>query len=128
MNDIPSERVVDQRIRNRIMEAVDTLALGRAGVREVGADDYFEYFYDWVRDGVPNDNSAMTDQERTGLANLGRLVNIACDATRPIHDDEELIATGWPDRLAPEAQTVLALFNERGRFPEDDEHHEPARS
>jgi hypothetical protein len=126
MNGPISARLLDQRIRNRLMEAIETLAHGPEGVREVGADDYFEHVYDWMHDGIPEPNSAMTKEECAELAGLADMLNEACSQTRPIHDDEELIGTGWPARLAVEAQRVLILFKSRGRFDEDVEELEPA--
>jgi hypothetical protein len=43
-----SDRLLDQRCRNRIIEVIETLAAGDEGVRGVGAKEYFEQFYDWL--------------------------------------------------------------------------------
>jgi hypothetical protein len=39
---------------------------------------------------------------------------------------EELLATGWPERIRPHAERALALMRSRGRFSEDIEEAEPS--
>jgi hypothetical protein len=129
MENRPSERIIDQRIRNRIMEAVHTLALGDAGVREVWPAEYFESFYDWIPhrgDGVMPPNSAITPVEQACLVELSRILDDACDATPRNMDADELIATGWPKRIQPVAQRALSLMLKRGRFSEEHEEDEPS--
>lgn len=43
-----STRLVDQRMRNRIIDAMSWLAEGAAAVQRMSAQEYFEMFYDWV--------------------------------------------------------------------------------
>lgn len=129
MEERPSDRVVDQRIRNRIMEAVHTLALGDEGVREVWPAEYFESFYDWIRhrdDGGMPPNSAITAEERACLLDVSRMLDDACDATPQNMDADELIATGWPKRIQPIAQRALSVMLQRGRFSEEQEEDEPS--
>ena len=128
MND-PSDRIFDQRMRNRIMEAVHTLAEGDDGVRRVWPTEYFESFYDWLphrSDGGMRPNSAITTQERESLMEISRMLDEACDATPQNMNADELIATGWPMRIQPIAQHALTLMLNRGRFSEDKEEVEPS--
>jgi hypothetical protein len=129
MEDNPSERLVEQRIRNRIMEAVLTLAEGVDGVRQVWPKDYFETFYDWIphqADGAMPSNSAINDEERALLAEVSAILDSACDATPNQMTADELLATGWPDRVQPVAQRALSAMILRGRFSEDHEEDEPS--
>jgi hypothetical protein len=120
MKDEPSNRVVDQRVRNRIMDALETLALGDEGVRAVWPTEYFEGFYDLIpHSGEPHPNSCISFEERTALSAVSKIVDEACDATPPIMTADELIATGWPDRIRPIAQGALSLMESRGRFSEE---------
>ncbi|MFD6757405.1 hypothetical protein [Micromonospora gifhornensis] len=48
----PSERLVEQRLRNRAMEALVALSKGDSGVRSVGVGDYINLFFD-VIDDIP---------------------------------------------------------------------------
>jgi hypothetical protein len=125
----PSNRIIDQRIRNRIMEAVHTLAEGDKGVRDVWPAEYFESFYDWIPhhcDGAMPTNSALTTEERHSLQEVSAILDQACDATPGNMDAEALIATGWPQKIQPIAQRAVELMLHRGRFNEDVEELEPS--
>jgi hypothetical protein len=52
-SETPSERVGDQRVRNRIMDALSWLAEGAVAVRRMSAQEFFAMFYDWVDDENP---------------------------------------------------------------------------
>ncbi len=129
MQDNPSPRLVDQRLRNRVIEAVDTLAQGEHGVRQVWPNEYFEQFYDQIahhKDGEMRPNSAITREERCLLSELSQVLDQACDATPKIMTADELIDTGWPKRIQVVAQRALSFMLERGRFSEDREEEEPS--
>jgi hypothetical protein len=49
----PSKRLVEQRLRNRAMEALVAFSEGDAGVRSVGVSEYVEQFFDTVNDDSP---------------------------------------------------------------------------
>ena len=120
----PSPRLVDQRVRNRIMEAADLLAMGEGGVRLVGFSAFFELFYDWIphhEDGPLPPNAALTSEERSGLERLRNVLDEACDATPGEMSVAAFIATGWPDRIAEAAASALEVLGRRGPAPEDAE-------
>lgn len=120
MNDEPSKRIVDQRVRNRVIDALETLASGDGGVREVWPTEYFEGFYDFIPyGGEPHPNSCISFEERAALSAVSKIVDEACDATPPVMTADELIATGWPERIRPIAQAALSLMESRGRFSEE---------
>lgn len=123
----PSDRVIDQRIRNRIMEALATLADGNEGVRAVDPSEYFESFYDWVpHRGMQRPNGAVSAEEQSGLSDVSKILDLACDSTPQLMTADEFIATGWPARIQPVAQQALGLMLGRGRFSEDEEELEPS--
>lgn len=129
MNDGISPRVIDQRLRNSIMESLFTLAKGDAGVRDLDAIEYFESFFDFVphqdeREIYPN--SAMNMDERLAVTEVGKIMSAACDATPSDVSMEELIESGWPARVQPIARKALELMIQRGRFIEDQEEAEPS--
>lgn len=128
MTERPSDRLVEQQIRNRIMEAVLTLAQGDEGVRREWPGEYFESFFDFVPYGSTawSSNTALNEREKAKLLELAGLVDQACDATRTLTDAEELIATGWPSKIQPLARQTLNLFLERGRFDEQKEEETPS--
>ena len=131
MEETPSERIIDQRIRNRIMEAVHTLTDGDEGVRREWPTEYFESFYDWIPhhdDGEMRPNTAITPEERERLSNVSAILDEACDATPGNMAADEFIATGWPKRIQPVAQRALELLLARGRFNEDREEEEPSNT
>ncbi len=124
-----SDRLIDQRLRNRILEAIEILADGDDGVRNVGFQDYFEGFYGFIPhrdDGNLPVNSAFSAEERALVRKLSAILDDACDATPHDMTDEEFIATGWPTRVRPMASQALAQMQKRGRFREDKEEEAPS--
>ena len=118
----PSKRIIDQRIRNRIMEALATLADGNEGVLAEWPHECFESFYDWIpHGGVQRPNGAVSAEEQSGLSDVSKILDLACDSTPQLMTADEFIATGWPARIQPVAQQVLGLMLGRGRFSEDEE-------
>ena len=120
-----SKRLVDQRLRNRIMEELLTVAEGDKGVREAGFVEYFEGFFD-VLPSSTHDNSALTAKEKAAVMRVLQQVEVACDDTPKLMSEEEFISTGWPARLRPPAQEALILMLKRGRFSEEVEEAEPS--
>src|SRR5258706_10479901 len=122
--DDPSPRLVEQRPRDRVMEALEPLAGGDTGVYSCGAMEYFEQFFDFVNDDSPwkwRTWSSFTPREVEALAEVLELMNAACAATRQHLSEEELAASGWPARMEPVAASRLCMMSERGRFNEDTE-------
>ncbi|MGS2620044.1 hypothetical protein ACVCAH_37080 [Micromonospora sp. LZ34] len=127
--DGPSHRLIEQRLRNRAMEALETLSKGDYGVREVGSVEYVEQFFDTIDDDAPwrwRDWTCFTPREVRALAEVQRLLTAACDATPEIQTDNEFITSGWPARIQPSAREALEEMRARGRFREDVEKERPS--
>lgn len=125
----PSERLVEQRLRNRVMEALVALSEGNAGVRSVGIGEYVEQFFDIVDDDIPwhwREWSCFTPEEVERLDAVHGLLKAACVATPRIDTDDGFIASGWPDRVQPAARSALDAMQARGRFREDVEEEIPS--
>ena len=125
----PSDRVIDQRVRNRIMEVLLGLTDGNEEIEQWGPGEYFEGFYDWIPhrgDGGMRPNSAITAEERALLVQVSNLLDDACDATPRDVTTDALIASGWPERIRPVAQRALSVMLQRGRFDEEHEEQEPS--
>jgi hypothetical protein len=123
--------VVDQRLRNRIVEALQVFAAGDEGVRAAGYVEFFELFFDYVDDdpqrGLPwRSNSALTSGEVEALNGILSVVLAAVDETSGLVGDDVLIRSGWPTRIMRTAGPALALMEGRGRFNEDAEEEEPS--
>jgi len=124
----PSRRLVDQRVRNRIMEAILGLTAGDADVDEAGATEWFEGFFDYFPYEGPavRDVTAISDEEWAALAALLLLMQAACRETPSNISEAELKASGWPARIAPIAAETLSVFLVRGRFSEELEEQTPS--
>jgi hypothetical protein len=125
----PSERLVEQRMRNRAMEALVALSGGDSGVRSVGVGEYVNQFFDVIDDDIPwlwRDWSCFTPDEVEGLDAVHGLLKAACAATPRIDTDDDFIASGWPDRIRPAARRALDVMQARGRFREDVEEESPS--
>lgn len=124
----PSQRLIDQRLRNRVIEAVEILADGDDGVRAVGDTEYFNYFFDFVDDDLPWDwrsLSTYTAEEVAAIEEVLSSMLAALEGTSDM-DHLEMIASGWPRRVQPVAQRALALMLARGRFDEEHEEERPS--
>jgi len=135
----PFERVSQQRMRNRAIEALQTLADGDDGVRAVGVDEFVEEFFDVIDDRAPwhwRTWSVFTSDEVSALGRVHDLLVEACEplrrraSSRSIFGDPEdgFIRSGWPTRVQPAARTALDLMLSRGRFSEEHEEDEPSPS
>ena len=109
-----------QRLRNRCIDMLELLADGNKTVRQFGPAGYFNWFFDWFPGQAANDPpSAMSQDEAEAATAVLALMREACDATPLLMTEDELIATGWPSRIQPVAQTALEVFMTRGRSVED---------
>lgn len=121
-----SERLLDQRLRNRVMESLLWLA---EGIGHWGAHEYFDQFYDQMNmENRPWPNSTMTSEELAALEAICDLMNAACKATPKNLTDEDMRTSGWLERIQPEARRVLSIFLERGRCDEEVEQDEPSEA
>jgi hypothetical protein len=123
-----SKRVIDQSLRNRIMEELLGLSAGDENVVSAGADEWFESFFDYF----PYDGSeystcgAVSESEMLVLVPV---VEAMQEALQDVPDDvtgEVLIASGWPTRIAPMAKLALEVLLTRGTFSEEIEEDEPS--
>lgn len=137
MTDDVSQRLVEQRIRNRIMEEMFGLAKGDECVRGCGAVEYVESFFDWFFgpdypktaaewSGLGTLSDAEEAAVRTVLGMMIEMSDSDWDGADRSLWDEALIVSGWPSRIAPHAQQALHLMLERGRFDEEKEEDEPS--
>jgi hypothetical protein len=86
--DEPSKRLVQQRMRNRAIEALETLADGEEGVRAAGVVEYVEEFFDVIDDRAPwhwKEWSTFTPEEVIAIDRVQQLMLEACagDTRRP---------------------------------------------
>jgi len=121
----PSERVVLQRLRNRLMELLERIAVPE--VRAASDDDPYELVNDWeflAREPRPYSPPAYTQRE---LAAAGRVDDAWTRLERDMPPDADWqqprqfeASTAWT-ALVSEAAVALAVFEERGLLPEDAE-------
>ena len=124
MEKSPSDRLIDQRIRNRIMEELSILARGQSELQEMGWE-YLLCFLDWFPN-APELSPAvacMSDEERAAVAEVLEMV---CRFADEAKQGANLLRLQHAERIAPVAARTLALLNQRGRFNEDDEEDEPS--
>ena len=129
----PSERLVAQRVRNRIMEELWARSNGRGDLTWSewvgGPTEWFESFFDWFPyEGEADWYPAMTSEEETAVRDvLISMQKAIADPSVPKSPTfEEIAISGWPDRVAPVAKKALDLLLVRGRFSEDEEEDEPS--
>lgn len=132
MSENPSERLVDQRVRNRIMDSMSWLAKGAEAVRRMSPQEFFVMFYDWVDDDNPvcpwpdGAPKMMTPAEVDAVTKVLAVVNAAVAEIDDIEDDTIVVASGWLERISPVARAALDLMLIRGCFDEEFEESEPS--
>jgi len=127
--DQPSERIIEQRLRNRAIEALEALAAGDDEVRSMGKSEYLNLFFDTIDDDIPwrwREWSTFTPDEIAALDIVQRALVDAIAATPQIRAVDEFIASGWPACITPVAAAALRLMQTRGRFSEDREEDSPS--
>jgi hypothetical protein len=121
-----SDRLLDQRLRNRMMEELLCLVDWEEAL-EWGAGEYFNNFFDFFPDKAPlYPNTALSDEESDALAAVLNLVDAAAKSTSQHVTADELITSGWPQKIKPAAAAALALMSRRGRFSEEHEEAVPS--
>ena len=111
------------------MEEIWRLSEGEKGVAASGPTEWFETFFDWFPiEGEPCWYPAMTAEEASAVREVCKLMQQSIADTDISGDPtvEEIIQTGWPERVAPTAQRDVDLMLVRGRFSEDQEEAEPS--
>jgi len=127
MTEEPSERLIEQRIRNRIYEILEILVDSDAGVDIVGIKSYFYLFEDYVhRPSIEASTSALSKEERAVVLEIAEFLEAASE-TNPDFTRAEFIDSDWPGRIAPSARNARALFLRRGLFSEKVEELEPGQ-
>jgi hypothetical protein len=123
MTEQVSERLLDQRLRNRVMEVLWGLTEWE---RRLDFYEYFESYFDFFPyEGAPYSNGAMTPDELAATTQVHKLMLEAAEDTPREMSEKEFVATGWPQRIAVVAESALRLMLARGRFSEDVEEVEP---
>jgi hypothetical protein len=83
-----SKRLVDQRLRNRAMEALETLSEGDTGVRSIGVGEHVNQFFDVIDDDVPagwRQRSCFTAPEVEALDRVQPLMHSLRGNTSDVH-------------------------------------------
>jgi hypothetical protein len=122
-----SDRVLEQRVRNRVIEELSMLSDGATALQDWGWD-YLLDFLDWFPNAptLPPAANAMTEVERVRLSEVLRLVLQFSEAMPVGASIDQLLASGWVSRVAPAAKQALDTFRERGWFSEEIEEAEPS--
>ncbi|OYO01500.1 hypothetical protein [Enemella evansiae] len=131
MPEYVSRRLVEQRLRNRVIEVLEILADGIDGLFTVGGTEYFELFFDYIDDDSPHDWRALSTYTAAEVDKLAALLVVmleAVDRTQTLSTEDEIAGSGWPDRIQPIAHEALSTMLERGRFDEEREETEPSSS
>jgi hypothetical protein len=127
MTEEPSERLIEQRIRNRIYEILEILADCDGGVDLVGIKGYFNLFEDFVhRPSIEAGTSALSKDERAIVLEIAEFLEAASE-TNPDFTKAEFIESDWPAKIAPTARDARTLFLRRGLFSEKIEETEPGQ-
>lgn len=128
----PSKRLVDQRVRNRIMDALSLLAEGGSASHGMRQDDAFEFFYDWVDDAGPgltwpkSAPGTMTHREVDAVSAVLSVINAAAKELNNIECRDFGVRSGFQDHVSHIAQEALDLMLARGCFDEEKEEGEPS--
>ena len=121
--DVASTWLADLRLRNRIIEELESLTEPHERI-VWGYSDYWEMFFDIAPyEGPAEPNSAMTSEESAAFASFLTIMQAGCAATPRNMPDASFMETKWPGHLASHAAAALEVFAKRGRLSEDVEEH-----
>ncbi|WP_205928063.1 hypothetical protein [Rhizobium leguminosarum] len=111
MGEEVSDRIIEQRWRNRIIEAIAVLSRGNEGLIEVNYNEFFGGFYDYWHDGhlLVRPNSTITEEEERTIDALGRMLEAIRDETRHFQSEAEYLQSGCAERIKPVAQNALGV-------------------
>lgn len=115
-----SVQLIDQRLRNRIIEVIEFLADGDDAVKLFGFSEYFNWFFDYFpEDGDFVPLSTMSVGETSAANELLKQMLSAAEATPQYMTEDEFINTGWPTRIQLTAKRAMETFLVKGRCAED---------
>ena len=123
MDEEVSDRLLEQRLRNRMIETIEVLAKGDQGLIEVNFTEFFEGLFDHSRDGhsVYKPNSAVAEEKEQVIDPLGRMLEKVSHETLHFRTEAEYIHSGCAEWIKPVAQKALKVLLAQGRFREDRE-------
>jgi hypothetical protein len=125
----PTPRVVEQRIRNRIIEILELASSFERQHKYQSAqvchvpNELLNQWWDWVdlSRGEPGP-PVYSAEEVAAIRRYDGVLNAVADSTPPwLPDLEQLVSTASWRRLRDEAAAALVVFLVRGRFSEDQE-------
>lgn len=126
----PSELLVEQRIRNRIIEHLEWIAsytprrwFESKKKRYFDFNEFFNGWDDWVHDKPAHANTAVyTDEEASALAGFHEtLEEVAAQFPQTIPYNRATQRRPEWSTLRSAAEAALVVMHQRGRLPEDEE-------
>ncbi|MDR2128957.1 MAG: hypothetical protein LBP52_07820 [Burkholderiaceae bacterium] len=119
----PSPQIVDQRVRNRIIEMLEWLVECETTPPDCGMDELINGWEDWVP--APFEPGlylppVFTEAEQELICRVSRAVDVFCDATpKSITDARAAIQLPQWAAVIAAARSALLVMLERGRMPEE---------
>jgi hypothetical protein len=122
-DDRPSERIIEQRVRNRVIEALEVLAEGDDGVRRTGNADYVNQFFDLIDDDVSSEWRALSTFSSGEVNELDKVRRLLLDACAGTHLRSAPITSSslldGPSEFSLSQPRRWGVCEIRGRFSED---------
>ncbi len=121
-SNLQAEQALDQRIRNRIIEALETM-VSEELCSAVGPDDAVNLWYDFVPECKPEmfPSPIYTNAEREGIQKVNGVLERVVRSTPNPMPPLQLLQL-WPDwvELVETCRVALIAFSDRGRSSEGD--------
>ncbi|MFZ2998281.1 hypothetical protein [Sphingobium sp.] len=115
-----SDRLLDQRLRNGMIERLQMLVDWTETIAAVGAAGYFNSFFDVFPDKPPLPvNTVLSSEECEALTKILELMDQVASCTRQNLTDDELVASAWPMRIGEQANSALSIMMVRGKLSDD---------
>ena len=117
-----SEKLVMQRIRNRIIEVLDMFADDES-VSKIGSDEIIEFWYDFVDEEKFSgfNKPVFSESEITSIRRFHNLLEKTYSNVPSSFSLESLMSNKYWCRLKELANNETEVFLKRGRFSEDEE-------
>lgn len=118
-----SDRVILQRLRNRVMESLEMLRDG-VSVDEIGTAEVINIWYDYV-DGEERlsffREAVFTEEELASINEMMEVMETNCEAVPCTWAQRDLAFCEPWSNIVFTANKALLVFEKRGRFDEDRE-------
>jgi len=118
-----SDRLLKQRLRNRIIEVIDMLVDSDDAIKKIGTDEILECWFDNVDDEKLGfyDSPVFTQKETELVTELHQIIDESCELIPTTWKPSDVASCGPWGKIVTKANVAFEVFKKRGCFDEEKE-------